>query len=89
MKRNPNFLLRNVADTLVVVPVGKATADFPGMITLNGTGAYIWELLEQEQTVETLAAAVVDQYEVEETKARADVEAFVNRLIPTGAILES
>lgn len=89
MRRNPDFLLRRVADSVVVVPVGAATANFPGMITLNDTGAYLWELLEQEQTVETLTAAMTDRYDVEQALARKDVEAFVGRLIPTGAILES
>ena len=89
MKRNPNFLLRRVADSVVVVPVGAATAAFPGMITLNDTGAYLRELLEQEQTVETLTVAMTDRYDVEQDLARKDVEAFVGRLIPTGAILES
>lgn len=89
MKRNPDFLLRDVADTLVIVPVGAATSAFPGMITLNSTGAYIWELLETEQTVTSLVDALVARYEVEEAAARADVEAFVSRLIPTGAVLEN
>lgn len=89
MRRNPDFLLRRVADSVVVVPVGAATAAFPGMITLNDTGAYLWELLEQEQTVETLTAAMTERYDVEQALARKDVEAFVARLIPTGAILES
>lgn len=87
MKRNPDFLLRNVADSLVVVPVGEATSSFPGMITMNSTGAYLWELLEKEQTLQSLTEALVERYEVEEELARTDVEAFVARLIPTGAIL--
>lgn len=89
MKRNPDFLLREVAGTLVAVPVGQASIDFPGMITLNATGAYLWELLETEQTVETLVEQVVSRYEVDAEKARLDVEAFVAKLIPTGAILEN
>lgn len=89
MKRNPDFLLREVADSLVVVPVGDATAGFPGMITLNATGAFLWELLEQEQTLESLVAAMMERYEVEEAVAKADARAFVERLLPTGAILES
>lgn len=89
MKRNPDFLLREVADTIVVVPVGPATANFPGMITLNATGAYIWELLETEQTVQSLTAALMERYEVAEEKACEDVQRFVDRLIPTGAVLET
>lgn len=87
MRRSSDFLLRDVADTLVIVPVGEAVSGFPGMMTLNSTGAYIWELLEQEQTVQSLVDALVARYEVDEPKAREDVEAFIGKLKPTGAII--
>lgn len=87
MKRSADFLLRDVAGTLVVVPVGAAVSGFPGMITLNPTGAYIWELLEQEQTVDSLVEAITARYDVDAKKAREDVEAFVERLQSTGAIV--
>lgn len=87
MKRSSDFLLRDVAGTLVIVPVGAAVSSFPGMITLNATGAYLWELLETEQTVESLVEALSLRYEVDEVKARADVEAFVERLKSTGAVV--
>lgn len=87
MKRSADFLLRDVAGTLVIVPVGAAASAFPGMITLNSTGAYIWELLESEQTVQSLVDALVERYEVGEAVARTDVEAFLEKLRPTGAIV--
>lgn len=88
MKRNPDFLLRNVADTLVLVPVGQATDAFAGMVTLNSTSAFLWEQLENTQTVDSLTQALLDRYDVAEEKAREDVEAFLAALTPTGAILE-
>ena len=57
------------------------------MITLNATAAYLWELLETEQTVDSLVAGLMERYEVEETLARKDVIAFVERLNPTGALV--
>lgn len=87
MKRNENFLLRDVAGTLVIVPVGAAVTAFPGMITLNDTAAYLWELLKDEQTVESLVASLMDRYEVDAQKATEDVKAFVKQLKPTGAIV--
>ena len=87
MKRSADFLLQDVAGTLVIVPVGAAVSGFPGMITMNATGAYIWELLEQEQTIESLVAALTARYDVDVETARADVEAFVDRLQTTGAIV--
>lgn len=88
MKRNPDFLLRDVAGTLVIVPVGSAVREFPGMMTMNTTGAYIWELLENEQTVETLTEALADRYDVSKDEAQADVIAFLEKLKPTGAVTE-
>lgn len=87
IKRNPDFLLRDVAGTWVIVPVGAAVSAFPGMITVNSTGAYLWELLEQEQTEQFLIQALTDRYEVDEATAGADVAAFLNKLKPTGALI--
>ncbi|MBO5838015.1 MAG: PqqD family protein [Clostridia bacterium] len=88
MKQNSAFLLREVAGTLVIVPVGKAAAEFSGMITLNATSAYLWQLLETEQTVQTLTDALVARYEVQQSKAQQDVESFVSKLKLVGAITE-
>ena len=89
MKRNGDFLLRSVADTLVLVPIGDAVSSFEGMVTLNATGAFLWETLETAQTAESLTKALTDRYDVTEEKARHDVDAFVAALMPIGAILES
>lgn len=87
MKRNPDFILRSVADTLLLVPVGAAAAQFAGMVTVNDTSAYLWELLETEQTLETLTAALVARYDIDEETARRDVEKVLTSLTEVGAIL--
>ena len=89
MIRSTNFLLSDVADTMVLVPVGEAASAFYGMITVNAVGAFIWEQLAQEQTIDTLTDALVAEYAVDRERARKDVEAFVGQLLPTGAILEN
>lgn len=88
MKRNSDFLLRDVAGTLVIVPVGSALKDFSGMMTLNSTGAYLWELLENEQTVQSLTDALVQRYDVGAQEAQADVVDFLEKLKPTGAVTD-
>lgn len=89
MKRSANFLLREVADTQVVVPIGTAANEFYGMVTLNAVGVFIWNLLEKEQTIQSLTEALMEEYAVEREQAQKDVETFVNSLIPIGAILEN
>ncbi len=81
MKIKSGFLLRDVAGCKIAVPVGKRTADFNGMINLNGTGAFLWKQLEQGATEDELTAALLEQYEdVDEPTARESVRSFVKTL---------
>lgn len=72
----------------MLVPLGKAAVAFPGMVTVNATGKFIWELLEQEQTVDSLVAAIMDRYEVSAETARADAKLFLERLISVKAVIK-
>lgn len=88
MKRNPDFILRNVAGKLVLVPVGKAAAAFPGMITVNTAGKFIWELLETPQTLEQIVEAMTERYEVSKETACTDAKTFLDRLMSVKAVTE-
>lgn len=88
MNRNPDFMLRDVAGKLVLVPVGKAAVAFPGMITVNPAGKFIWELLETPHTLEEVVQAMTDRYEVSEETAYADAKIFIDRLRSVKAVIE-
>ncbi len=89
MKRNPDYLLRDVAGRLVLVPVGAAARDFPGMITCNETSRFLWELLETDRSEEELTDALLREYNVSPQQAQADVQSFLNTLLVVGAVTES
>lgn len=80
MKIKENFMLRKVADSYVVVPVGPAVADFNGMINLNEAGAFLWQLLENDTTEAEVVANMLEHYDVSEELAKADVEKFIAQL---------
>lgn len=88
MKRSSGFLMRQVAGRYVLAPVGETVKTFSGMITMNATGKFLWDLMEQDQTVDTLAQALVDAYEVEFEKAKEDVIKFLDPLKPVGAVID-
>ncbi len=88
MKRNSGFLMRQVAGRYVLAPVGDTVKNFSGMVTMNGTGKFLWDLLEQDQTVDSLAQALVDTYEVEFDKAKEDVVNYLEPLKPIQAIID-
>ncbi|MBE6738215.1 MAG: PqqD family protein [Ruminococcaceae bacterium] len=80
MKIKENFMLRKVADCYVVVPVGAAVAEFNGMINLNEAGAFLWQLLESDTTIDDVVSEMLKQYDVDEATAKKDVEKFVAQL---------
>ncbi len=80
MKVKEDFLLREVAGCFVVVPVGKATVDFNGMLNLNDTGAFLWENLQEETTKQELVEKLLSTYEIAEDIASRDVDLFIKKL---------
>ena len=80
MKIKDNFLLRKVADSYVVVPVGKLTLDFNGIITLNETGAFLFEQLQKGAEREDLIENLLKEYEKKKKKAAADIEVFLEKV---------
>ncbi|MBQ1978176.1 MAG: PqqD family protein [Ruminococcus sp.] len=88
MKIKENFMLRKVADCFVVVPIGAAVAQFNGMINLNEAGAFLWQQLESDTTPEAVVAAMLEQYDVDEATAKADVEKFIAQLREASLIEE-
>ena len=88
MKRSSGFLMRQVAGRYVLAPVGDTVKTFSGMVTMNTTGKFLWDLLENDQTVDSLAQALVDNYEVSFDKAKEDVVKYLEPLLPIKAIIE-
>ena len=80
MKIRNGFKLRKVGGQNVVVAVGAASRDFNGIIKLNETGAFLWELLKSERTPEELTEALLAEYDIDRETAAVDVETFVERL---------
>lgn len=83
MKIKDGFLLRQVAGQTVVLPCGD-TLDLNMMITLNDTGAFLWEQLQSEKDEAALVAALLAEYDVDEATAKTSVAGFVAKLNENG-----
>ena len=79
MRLKKGFLLREVADRIVVVPDADVL-DLNLMISLNATGRFLWERLEKGATAQELKAALMERYNVDEQRADLDVDAFIRNL---------
>jgi hypothetical protein len=86
MKIKENFVLRKVAGAYTVLALGEATVKFDGALTLNESGVMLWQLLEKGSSVEALAKALTDEYEVSYEMALADVNEYLEKLRGAGCL---
>ena len=87
MKTNPEFIARDIAGELVLVPVGTAAKNYGGLVTCNEVGAFIWKKLEGGMSMDELVSAILDEFEVDESTARKDAEEFVEKLKNINAVI--
>ena len=86
MKIKDNFVLRQVADCWVVLPLAAATLNFNGMLKLNDSGALLWRVLEQSADMKSLVAALTSAYDISAEQAEVDVNEFLRKLAEVGCI---
>jgi len=75
-----NFVARAVDEELVLVPLRNNVADMTEIFNLNEVGHFIWNEIQEEATVESLADKIVSEYEVESEVALEDLKAFLQDL---------
>ena len=80
IRLDKGFVLRQIGDDCIIVPVGKAAISFNGMITVNETGAFLWERLIKGTNKEELIHDMLEGYDVSREEAEKDICEFLNVL---------
>ena len=86
IKAKEGFVLRNIVDEYILMPVGDNIAEFKGTILLNEVSALIWEKLQNPVSKEDLLQAVLDEFEVERSVAAADLDDLLTTLREYGVL---
>lgn len=84
MKLKKDLVLRQVADTWVVLPMSRNTLSFDGMLTLNESGAMLWNVLQNAEEPTAMVEALLAEYDVPLEQAQADVSCFIKKLVEAG-----
>lgn len=86
MKIKEGFVLRNVVDEFIVMPTGDNIAKFEGAVVLNEVSAYIFKQLENPVSRDDLLTAMLNEYEVDEATAAADLDALLEKFAEMGVL---
>lgn len=89
MRIKDGFVLQEVADEYIVVPVAEEAERLHGIIKLNETGALIWKCLSQKDlSHEEIERKLISEYNIELGKAASDINAFVEKIREMGCLDE-
>ena len=89
MKIVEGFRFRNIGQEHIVTGEGLAQINFNKMISLNDSAAFLWERIEgRDFSVQDLADALVEEYEIDAETALRDSEAIARKWIEAGIVAE-
>lgn len=80
MKIKKDLISREIAGERFLVPVGQTLYGSNGLFILTEVGGFIWDLLPNAENETDIVTAILDQYDVDEATAKADVEQFLSKL---------
>ncbi len=80
LKIADGYRLRRVGDVWAVFPVGTDKTDLSSMVTLNETGAFLWEKLQSGAEEGDLVREYSGRFGVSPEEAETDVSEFLEQL---------
>jgi Coenzyme PQQ synthesis protein D (PqqD) len=80
MKIKEGFILKDVANQYVVVPIGNEAINFNGMLRLNKTAKLLFEALREEKEIDDLVLLLQEHYDINKDDALRDVKDFLKVL---------
>lgn len=81
MKIKSGFVAKKIAGQFVVVALGEASKIFNGIIKLNDSGKFIWDMLSRGSERDEVVDALLNEYEgVDRETAEADFDKFAETL---------
>lgn len=87
MKTKHGFRLRSICGENIIVAEGIENIDFSRIISMNESSAYLWQkVAETELDEDTLTHLLVEEYEVSDEQARADVKQLMQKWLEAGII---
>ncbi|MCL1868512.1 MAG: PqqD family protein [Paludibacter sp.] len=87
MKIKNGLKIRDIAGEKILVVQGKAGVDLTKVVSFNQTAEWLYnEFVGKDFTVEDMAVALTERFEIDAERATIDAENFVNSLLKANVI---
>jgi hypothetical protein len=84
--KNPEYVERDVAGECILVPIRRRLSESNSIYVLNDTGAALWRRIDGANTVETIMADFVEEFDVSLDQLKKDFATLLDDLHSIQAI---
>lgn len=74
------MVCRKVDNEMVLVPLVNEVAEMKVIYTLNEVATFIWETIDTAQSINDIADAVTENFDVDKQTALTDIFSFFNEI---------
>ncbi len=89
MRIVPGFIVREIVGEIVAIPTGSSAHTLSGLVSLNGAGRFLFDLLQTDRTEAELIEELCAEYDVSKDTASTDVADFLLILRQNHLLLET
>ncbi len=86
MKIRNGFVLRSVVDEYMVMPTGENIEKYDGAVVMNEVSAFVFQQLEHGISRDDLLTAVMNEFDVDEATAAADLDELLTQFGKMGLL---
>jgi len=86
-KKSIDFVEKQIGNETVLVPISDNIADMNKVFTLNEVGTFIYNKINNKNSVNDILSTLTEEYEVDTAVAHNDIEQFINHALSKGVIL--
>lgn len=86
MKILDGYMLREIVDTWVVVPLGERVVEFNGIMTLSESGALLFRNIENGADINSLVDSLMAEYDIDKSVALSDTLEFISVMEQRGLL---
>lgn len=84
----PGYVSRKIAGEVLLVPIGEQTQELNGLVHLNETSEFLWDLLKSPHSIKELVDEIKMEFDVKDFNIENDVKEFIEKAISNNLIIE-
>lgn len=87
-QNSPNYILREIADECVLVPVDESCVVSNGIVSLNDTSAFLWKCFQEPKSIEEVIEEAKAEYEDPNGEMEFHIRGYVKQYLELKLMVE-